>query len=203
MTTRVRLHVILLGLAASGAVATTRADGMPTQAAASSAQSNAPALSRLIPGSFDPPPMQAARPVVPDWIRRTSSAMPDRFRPATDEWYVALQQQRGDGADMLTLRYPLPDLGPFNTYAGAGLNRTTYYAASTTGATWMTGRNRHRALGAAAELGAELRLTDRLRMNADLRWLDLAADASVLRSADGLVGADPIALGVSLGWRFR
>jgi hypothetical protein len=30
-----------------------------------------------------------------------------------------------------------------------------------------------------------------------------AIDAAVLRSGEGLVAADTVALGVSLGWRFR
>lgn len=203
MTTRARFHMILLGLAASGAIAAAGADDRSTRPVASGREAALPELSRIFPDLFDPLPARAARRAVPDWIHRTSGAVPERFGPASDEWYVSLQRQRGDGADMLTLRYPLPSLGSLTTYAGAGLSRTTYYAETTAGATWTTGRNRHRSIGAAAELGAELRLTQRLRMNADLRWLDLAADAGLLRSGDGLVGADPVALGVSLGWRFR
>jgi hypothetical protein len=40
-------------------------------------------------------------------------------------------------------------------------------------------------------------------MSADLRWIDLASDAEFLRNGDGLVAADSVALGFSLGWRFR
>ncbi len=58
-------------------------------------------------------------------------------------------------------------------------------------------------MGGAVEFGAELRLSEQLRFNADVRWVDLASDASMLRAADGLVGADPVSIGVSLGWRFR
>jgi outer membrane protein W len=57
-------------------------------------------------------------------------------------------------------------------------------------------------MGAAAELGAELHLNDRLMMRADLRWIDLADDANMPRDGSSLVGADPVALGVSVGWRF-
>jgi outer membrane protein W len=67
----------------------------------------------------------------------------------------------------------------------------------------MSRRNRARSLGAAAELGAELRLSERLLLQADLRWADLDEQASLLRSEDGLVGADAVSLGVAIGWHFR
>ena len=56
---------------------------------------------------------------------------------------------------------------------------------------------------AAAELGAELRLSERLLLQADLRWVDLDGQAALLRSGDGLVGADAVSLGISVGWHFR
>jgi len=58
-------------------------------------------------------------------------------------------------------------------------------------------------VGAAAEVGAEFRVSQQLRVNAELRWADLDTDAVLLRSEDGLVGADPLSVGVSVGWRFR
>jgi hypothetical protein len=36
-----------------------------------------------------------------------------------------------------------------------------------------------------------------------VRWADLDDDAVLLRADDGYVGADPLAVGVSVGWRFR
>jgi outer membrane protein W len=58
-------------------------------------------------------------------------------------------------------------------------------------------------LGPAAEVGAELNLSEHVRINADLRWADLDARASVLRGDRGPVAADPVAVGVSVGYRFR
>jgi outer membrane protein W len=58
-------------------------------------------------------------------------------------------------------------------------------------------------MGGAAELGAELRLSEQVHVNADVRWVELASDASLLRASDGLVSADPVSVGISLGWRFR
>lgn len=138
----------------------------------------------------------------PDWIRHFTRISPGRQDRASDEPQLVLQRDRNDGAELLTVRYPLAEFGSISTYAGAGLNRTVYFAESNYGETFMTRGGRHRAVGAAAELGAELHLSERLAMNAELRWIDLAADAGMLRSGDSLVSADPVALGISLGWRF-
>jgi hypothetical protein len=141
----------------------------------------------------------------PDWLREQSRLDFDGEVSADGALQVVVQQDRRDGTDLLTLRYPVVERGGFRTYAGAGLNRAEYFAGSA-GAdapAVISRRNRHRSVGGAAELGAELRLSERVRVNADLRWVELASDASLLRASDGLVGADPVSVGVSLGWRFR
>lgn len=91
-------------------------------------------------------------------------------QPGADSAQLIVQQDRRDGADLLTL---------------------------------LTRRQRHRSTGAAAEIGAEFRVSQQLMANAELRWADLDADAVLLRGEDGLVGADPVSVGVSLGWRCR
>ena len=53
------------------------------------------------------------------------------------------------------------------------------------------------------QLGAELALNGRVRLNADLRWADLDERADLLHTAYGPVAADPVTLGISLGYRFR
>jgi outer membrane protein W len=68
---------------------------------------------------------------------------------------------------------------------------------------WLRGRNRHDSYGAAAEVGAELQVSERLMINADMRWAELDESAALLRSDYGPVGADPVTVGVSVGWRFR
>ena len=68
-----------------------------------------------------------------------------------------LQEDRADGTDLVTVRYPRRQ-GPLRTYAGAGLNHAQYYVdEDAAGPSLLTRRNRHAALGPAAELGAELR----------------------------------------------
>jgi len=139
----------------------------------------------------------------PEWLSRPSESLVDTRTKASDQILLVAQRERKDGAEMLTLRFPIAELGPVLTYAGAGLNRAVYFAETDFGETFTTGHGRHRSLGAAAEFGAEWRVSEQFAMSADLRWIDLASDAGLLRSGPSLVAADPLALGVSLGWRFR
>jgi len=140
----------------------------------------------------------------PDWIVELSHEKVDPgTHPGADAAQLVVQQDRRDGTDLLTLRYPLAQRGAVRAYAGAGLNQAVYFDDASDGATLFTRRNRHRSLGAAAEVGAEYRVSRQLMVNAELRWAELDTDAVLLRSTEGLVGADPVSVGVSVGWRFR
>jgi len=140
----------------------------------------------------------------PQWFVEQSQGAPDPDVPTGDApAQLVMQQDRRDGADLLTVRYPLASRGALRTYAGAGLNRAVYLADDDGGPVMPTRRGRQSSLGAAAEVGAELQVSRRLMVSADLRWADLDQDAVLLRADDGYVGADPFAVGVSVGWRFR
>jgi hypothetical protein len=144
----------------------------------------------------------------PDWLReQTRAGLADdevAGRMGADSLQLVVQQDCRDGTDLLTLRYPLVAMGNVSAYAGAGLNQAVYFAdTSEPGPTYLSHGNRHRSLGAAAELGAAWKVGQRMMMSADLRWVDLAPQANMLRTPDGLVAADEVSVGVSLGWRFR
>jgi len=140
----------------------------------------------------------------PQWLLEQSHDSLDPADATTDAVaQLVLQQDRRDGADLLTLRYPLVSHGALRTYAGAGLNQAVYFGDDAGAPVMLVRRNRQRSLGAAAEIGAELQLSSRLLVNADLRWADLDHQAVLLRAGEGYVGADPVSVGVSVGWRFR
>jgi hypothetical protein len=140
----------------------------------------------------------------PEWlVERSQDALEPEAVTVEGLAQLVVQQDRRDGPDLLTLRYPLVSHGALRTYAGAGLNRAQYYAAGESAPVLLTRRNRQSSLGAAAEVGAELQLGPQLVVNADVRWADLDASAVLLRADDGFVGADPLAVGVSVGWRFH
>lgn len=140
----------------------------------------------------------------PEWLLEQShDDMDPEPAPGGDGLQLVLQEDRRDGAELLTLRHPLADLGPLRTFAGAGLNQAVYYTDTSDSPTLNNRQNRRRSLGGAAELGAELRFSERVNLTADLRWIEIDGDAAIIKSDSGLVGADPVTYGVSLGWRFR
>ena len=84
------------------------------------------------------------------------------------------------------------------------VNRAQYFGATIDRSpAWLSPRNLYGDVGAVAEAGAELRVSERLLFTADLRWADLDDDASALRGQNGPVAADPLVLGFSVGYRFR
>jgi hypothetical protein len=141
---------------------------------------------------------------VPDWLQHLSRRKPATASPASGAAYVVLQDDRADGMDVVTLRYRLAGEGALRAYAGAGLNHSRHIvddlAADTS---LLTRRHRRSDLGATAELGAELALSEQVRLNADLRWADLDESADPVHTAYGPVVTDPVTLGISLGYRFR
>jgi len=148
--------------------------------------------------------VQVKRRDEPDWVRDLSHEDLDpRSQPGEDALQLVIQQDRRDGADLLTLRYPLAERGAVRAYAGAGLSKTVYFAESPDGPALLRHSKRHRSYGAAAEVGADLRISEALMLNAELRWAEMDGDAVLLRAGDGLVGVDPLAVGLSVGWRFR
>lgn len=142
----------------------------------------------------------------PDWVHLKSRSDPVSPLPAREAGhaYIVLQEDRPDGMDLVTVRYPIAGQGALRTYAGAGLNHAQYFMDGTdAGSTLLTRRNPRSAVGPAAELGAELALNDRVSVNADLRWADLDERENLLRGAYGPVAADPVTVGFSVGYRFR
>jgi hypothetical protein len=150
----------------------------------------------------------SGRDALPEWVHLRSAdpgADPGAdVAPAGGEPYLIVQEDRPDGTDMVTVRYPLAERGGVRAYAGAGLNRAQYFdAGDDLTPTILARRERHSTLGAAAELGAELRVNERVQLAADVRWADFATQADVLRADYGPVGAAPVMLGMTLGYRFR
>lgn len=188
----------LLGLALYGAPYCLAAEGTGPAPADAAQVSGVVRIQEFLKHQFS-----AVQRKHPDWIvEQSHDAVDPQTRPGEDAAQLVLQQDRRDGADLLTLRYPLAEHGALRTYAGAGLNQAVYFEDGVEPAI-MSRRNRARSLGAAAELGAEFRLNERLLLQADVRWADLDEQAALLRSEDGLVGADAVSLGVSIGWHFR
>ncbi|MBK7903595.1 MAG: hypothetical protein IPJ97_12125 [Proteobacteria bacterium] len=141
----------------------------------------------------------------PDWLHHESKGRASNLSErAAGSAYVVLQEDRPDGMDLVTLRYALVRQGALQAYAGAGLNHAQFYVdEGAPGPSMLTRRNRHAAVGPAAEIGAEFALNARTSVNAGVRWCDLDQRANLLRGSYGPVAADPVTLGVNVGYRFR
>jgi hypothetical protein len=122
-----------------------------------------------------------------------------------DSTHLVVEEDGVGGADVLTVRYPIDADGIFRTFVGAGLGRAEYYeeGGAESAAIPLAFRETHHALGAVAEVGSEWHASDRLRVNASVRWADVAGDARAIRTEHGPVSAEPIVLALALGYRFR
>lgn len=126
-------------------------------------------------------------------------------RGSRDSMHLVVQEDGPGGADVLTVRYPIDVDGIFRTFVGAGLGRAEYYEENdaATAAVPLALRDTHHALGAVAEVGSEWHASARLRVNASVRWADVAGSARVVRTDSGPVSAQPVVLALGLGYRFR
>jgi len=98
----------------------------------------------------------------------------------------------------VTLQYhPLAD-SAIDPFVGAGVNRTFFFNESLPGAnlelsnTW----------GFAAQGGVDWKFAPSWVVGADLRYIQIEPDASVNGTPIGKVKIDPLAYGVSVGYRF-
>lgn len=142
----------------------------------------------------------------PEWLRDYSDPGIDFDHQVADgdRLNLVLQEDRRDGPDLLTLRYPMLKTRRARAYVGAGISQILYVESTETGPTVIFAPgNRHRSITAAAEVGVETRWSERLHLSADLRWVDLDPRADLLRVGDAVVGADAVAVTVNVGWRFR
>ena len=118
---------------------------------------------------------------------------------------LVLQDDRPDGTELLTARYTLHDRGALQAYAGAGLNRAQYFHDDPTdpGPTLFNKRNRRTSMGAAAELGAELQVSARVRLTPTSAGSTSTRAPKRCARTTGPSSADPVMVGLSVGYRFR
>ncbi|PYY84796.1 outer membrane protein OmpW [Pseudomonas sp. TKO26] len=108
------------------------------------------------------------------------------------------------------LYYPMHSKSAFQPYVGAGLNYTWIYDEKVGSRASAAGFDNFRAgnsWGWAAQVGMDYMLTDRLMLNAQMRYIDINTDAYVNNSQLGVrskvnVDVDPFVYMVGLGYKF-
>lgn len=99
----------------------------------------------------------------------------------------------------LTVQYhPLPD-AQFDPFVGVGVNRTFFFNESISNGPNLQLSN---TWGFAAQGGVDWKFAPRWVVGVDLRYIQIEPNASVGGTPIGKVKIDPLAYGVSLGYRF-
>ncbi len=99
--------------------------------------------------------------------------------------------------DFLTLKYGFLPGGRVRPYVGVGLNVTTYYGIHAGPVTLSSA-----TVGPAAQLGFDLRLTDRWFVNVDAKW---AYARPAIEYGGGILERmrlDPMVYGIGIAYRF-
>jgi len=102
----------------------------------------------------------------------------------------------------LSLQYHFNAEGAVSPFVGAGVNYTLFFSEDPTGPIAGTDLELDASFGLAAHAGIDFRLSERLALGVDVRWIDLDSDVSVDGDEIGTVEIDPLAYGAYLRMRF-
>jgi outer membrane protein len=102
----------------------------------------------------------------------------------------------------LSVQYHFAPEAKFRPYAGIGLNATIFFSEHTSGALAGTDLKLDTSFGAAAQLGMDFDISDDWFLNADVRWIDIDAEATLDGDSLGDVAIDPLTFGISVGRKF-
>ncbi|SDT00109.1 OmpW/AlkL family protein [Pseudomonas oryzae] len=108
--------------------------------------------------------------------------------------------------------YPMASQSVFQPYVGLGINYTTFFQEDLTSEMEGLGFSNldlDDSFGLAAQIGADFMLSDKVMLNAQVRWIDIDTEASVDGpTALGVgktkvdVDVDPMVYMVGLGYKF-
>ena len=102
-----------------------------------------------------------------------------------------------------SIQYHFNTEGAFHPYVGAGLNYTIFFDEETTDALPDTTLDLDASFGLAAQVGADIDLTDTMFLNFDVRWADIDTEASIPEADLNFdVEIDPMVYSITLGWKF-
>jgi len=101
-----------------------------------------------------------------------------------------------------SLQYHFTNDSAFTPYAGAGLNYTIFFDEKTTGPLAGSKLDLDASFGVAAQLGFDYDISDKMLVNFDLRWIDIATDAKLDGAALETVEIEPLVYSLTLGWKF-
>lgn len=95
----------------------------------------------------------------------------------------------------------MPD-NAWSPFVGVGVNYTNFFDTKGAGALDGASVSIANSWGMAARVGFDMRITDRWLATADVRWINIASDVKVNGTKVGKATINPLAFGLSLGYRF-
>ena len=102
----------------------------------------------------------------------------------------------------LSLNYHFTTASAFKPYIGVGVNYTTFFSESTTGALAGTDLSLDDSWGLAGQIGMDYEVNDRWSVNLAARYIDIETDAKLDGVPLGTVEIDPWVFSVQAGYRF-
>ncbi len=109
----------------------------------------------------------------------------------------------------LTAQYHFNPDGKIRPYVGAGINYTIFYATNATpaleAAVGKTNVGMSDSVGWAAQIGADVDLTEKVFLNVDVKYIGIKTNATLTTTAAGVqnvhVDLDPLVFGIGIGFR--
>jgi outer membrane protein len=92
--------------------------------------------------------------------------------------------------------------GEFKPYVGLGLNWTIFWDEGTQGGRGGSKLELDDSFGLAAQLGIDYAMSENWYLNAEVRWIDIDADAKLNGTGIGKVEIDPYVWALTVGRRF-
>lgn len=102
----------------------------------------------------------------------------------------------------VSLQYHFPTGGPFQPYAGLGLNYTLFFDEETSGPLAGGDLDLDDSFGIAAQLGFDYDINESMFFNIDARWINIETDAELNGAALEKVEIDPMVYSLTIGWKF-
>jgi len=164
--------------------------------AATAAPTQAPSFAvRFNPGSFFLLARAAA-------VKRTVSDVLTNL-VNIDGVLIVAETHMWNRPDTLAARHYFRADTAFRPYASIGINRGMYLDPSSASLAFTAGGQTRRSYGVMAEMGAAWHLTRQFEMAADVHWFESNSAGRLLRTDSGLITADPVALTLSVAWRYN
>jgi len=102
----------------------------------------------------------------------------------------------------LSLQYHFDTEGTISPYVGAGINYTLFFDEKTSGPLQGLALDLEPSFGIAAQAGLDYAFAENMRVNVDLRWMNIETDADVDGTFLETVEIDPLVYSLTFGWKF-